>query len=75
MRCGSAEPCLSAVRSPGGILCSCGAACTAFRRAIAANPADARAHDNVADVVDELRLTTEAREYWRQYLRFDASSE
>ena len=62
----------------GVLLCAIGrreAACTAFRRAIAANPNDARAHYNLADVLDDLRLRAEAAEHWRQYLRYDAGSE
>jgi tetratricopeptide (TPR) repeat protein len=60
----------------GIVLCEVGrreTAATAFRRALAADPHDARVHFNLADTLDELKFLPEAVEHWRAYLRYDST--
>ena len=47
----------------------------AFRRALALNPDDTRAHYNLADTLDELGRIGEAAPHWQAYLRRDAASQ
>ncbi len=42
------------------------AACTAFRRALAAAPLDARARYNLADTLEETGRPADAAEHWRR---------
>ena len=51
------------------------AACTAFRRALAAEPLNLRAHYNLADTLDEMGRSAEARDHWQAYLKLDVGSE
>ena len=50
------------------------AACTAFRRALAAEPFNLRAHYNLADTLDEMGRADEARAHWQAFLRGDDPS-
>jgi hypothetical protein len=49
-------------------------ACGAFRRAVAIQPDDCRAHYNLADTLDDMGLSREAAAHWNAYLRHDTSS-
>jgi uncharacterized protein (TIGR02996 family) len=51
------------------------AGCAAFRRAVAADPADTCARYNLADTLDELGRNWEATPHWQAYLRHDHFSE
>jgi Flp pilus assembly protein TadD len=51
------------------------AACTAFRRALAAEPFNLRAHYNLADTLDEMGRVHDARAHWQAYLQCDSNSE
>ena len=50
------------------------AACTAFRRALATEPFNLRAHYNLADTLDEVGRAAEARPHWEAYLKGDQRS-
>ena len=49
-------------------------AAAAFRKAIAADPDDARAHYNLADTLDDLGRPDEATPHWQAYLEHDTKS-
>lgn len=51
------------------------AACTAFRRALAAEPLNHRSHFNLADALEDLGRHSEAAEHWQSYLRLDPNTE
>lgn len=49
-------------------------ACRAFRQTLAVDPAEPRAHYNLADTLDDLGRTAEALPHWQSYLRCDGAS-
>ena len=51
------------------------AACTAFRRAVAAEPLNLSVHYNLADTLDEMGRSDEARTHGQAYLRGDTEGE
>ena len=50
-------------------------ACAAFRKALAVDCDDARAHYNLADTLEDLGKRDEAKSHWHAYLRYDMASE
>jgi len=46
-------------------------ACDAFRRGLSIAPEDARLHYNLADALDTMGFSEEARKHWQMYLRYD----
>jgi Flp pilus assembly protein TadD len=53
----------------------CDEAVAALRRTLSLDPRNARAHYNLADLLDECGRSGEAAPHWRAYLRLDQTSQ